>query len=638
MTYCDEQKTSPFLNVEAKNIIKEALNVLGKKHFAFISHANSFPAENGKNTGFGTSNSNAAKNLIDYLSGIFTDIQLGPSGKTKSIDASPYTGTIFSNNPLFIDLEQLTTDEWHNILSYETYNKITQNNPNKDTNRTAYSYIFNAQEEALKEAFENFKKADCPQLKSKFETYKQENQFWLEKDSLYEALTVEHKNDYWPMWKSETDKSLYNPQTEEQKAEYANRINELKSKYADVIEFYSFCQFVISEQNTKTREYAQSKGMKMIADRQVAFSDRDNWAYQSYFLKGWYLGCPPDYFSKDGQMWGFPVMDPEKLFNKDGSLGEGGLLMKELYKKMFKENPGGVRIDHMVGLIDPWVYVAGKKPKIEEGAGRLYSSPEHPVLSKYAIATTDDLNDEVEADKEERILKLTKEQIKRYGALVEKIVIAAAQEVGLDKDSIVCEDLGTLTYPVVSVMKEYDLQGMKLIQFVVPEKPEHPYRCKNITPRSWAMVGTHDNEPIAMWADSTVFSEAGYLNGKNLAEDLYPDATDEEREEIAVRISKDAKFLTQNKFVELFACKAENIQIFFTDLFGLYEVYNRPGTSGDSNWSLRIPDNYEEVYCNNLKEGKALNLPYILKLAIEARGHEFAADHRETIMKLESIM
>ena len=88
----------------------------------------------------------------------------------------------------------------------------------------------------------------------------------------------------------------------------------------------------------------------------------------------------------------------------------------------------------------------------------------------------------------------------------------------------------------------------------------------------------------------------------------------------------------------MFACKAENIQIFFTDLFGLYEVYNRPGTSGDSNWSLRIPDNYEEVYCNNLKEGKALNLPYILKLAIEARGHEFAADHRETIMKLESIM
>ena len=638
MTYCDEKNISPFSSVEAKNIIKETLKVLGKKHFAFIAHANSFPAESGKNTGFGSSNSNAAKKLMDFLSGVFTDVQLGPSGKTKSIDASPYTGTIFSNNPLFIDLEQLTTDEWFNILSVETYNKITENNPNKDTNKTAYSYIFNEQEKALKEAFENFKKLDNAELKSKFEDYKEKNKFWLEKDSLYEALIIENGNDYWPMWKSETDKCLFNPQNDEQKVQYEKRIKELEEKYADVIEYYSFCQFVISVQNEKTREYAQSRGLKMIADRQVAFSDRDNWAYQAYFLKGWCLGCPPDYFSEDGQAWGFPVMDPEKLFNPDGSLGEGGLLMKELYKKMFTENPGGVRIDHMVGLIDPWVYVAGRKPKIEEGAGRLYSSPEHPVLSRYAIATMDDLNNEVEADKEERIIKLTPEQVRKYGRLVEKIVIGAAEEVGLDKDSIVCEDLGTLTMPVVSVMKEYDLQGMKLIQFVVPEKPMHPYRCKNINERCWAMVGTHDNEPIAMWANATVHTEAGYLNGKNLAEDLYPDANDAEREQIAVRCSNDAEFLTQNKLIELFACKAENIQIFFTDFLGLYDVYNRPGTSGDSNWSLRIPDNYEEVYCNNLKSGKALNLPLILKLAIYARGNEFANANQEIINKLESIM
>ena len=638
MTYCDEKNKSPFSSVEAKNIIKDALKVLGKKHLAFIAHANSFPAESGKNTGFGSSNSNAAKKLMDFLSGVFTDVQLGPAGKTKSIDASPYTGTIFSNNPLFIDLEQLTTDEWFNILSVETYNKITENNPNKDTNKTAYSYIFNEQEKALKEAFENFKKLDNAELKSKFKEYKEKNKFWLEKDSLYEALIIENGNDYWPMWESETDKCLFNPQNDEQKVQYEKRIEELKEKYADVIEYYSFCQFVISVQNEKTREYAQSRGLKMIADRQVAFSDRDNWAYQAYFLKGWCLGCPPDYFSEDGQAWGFPVMDPEKLFNPDGSLGEGGLLMKELYKKMFTENPGGVRIDHMVGLIDPWVYVAGRKPKIEEGAGRLYSSPEHPVLSRYAIATMDDLNNEVEADKEERIIKLTHEQVRKYGRLVEKIVIGAAEEVGLDKDSIVCEDLGTLTMPVVSVMKEYDLQGMKLIQFVVPEKPMHPYRCKNINERCWAMVGTHDNEPIAMWANATVHTEAGYLNGKNLAEDLYPDANDEEKEEIAVRCSNDAEFLTQNKLIELFACKAENIQIFFTDFLGLYDVYNRPGTSGDSNWSLRIPDNYEEVYCNNLKSGKALNLPLILKLAIYARGNEFANANQEIINKLESIM
>ena len=124
MTHCDEQRKSLFTDAQAKNIVTEALKILNKKHLAFISHANSFPAEEGKNTGFGSINSNAAKKLIDFLSGVFTDVQLGPSGKTKSIDASPYTGTIFSNNPLFIDLEQLTTEKWHNILSKETYNRI----------------------------------------------------------------------------------------------------------------------------------------------------------------------------------------------------------------------------------------------------------------------------------------------------------------------------------------------------------------------------------------------------------------------------------------------------------------------------------------------------------------------------------
>ena len=205
---------------------------------------------------------------------------------------------------------------------------------------------------------------------------------------------------------------MFNPQNEEEKTQFDARIKEIKQKYADVIEYYSFCQFVISVQNDKARAYAQSKGLKMIADRQVAFSDRDNWAYQAYFLKGWCLGCPPDYFSEDGQMWGFPVMDPEKLFNEDGSLGEGGKLMKELYKKMFTENPGGVRIDHMVGLIDPWVYVSGKKPKIEEGAGRLYSSPENEDLKKYAIPMEKDLDEEVKPDSELRVKTLTDEQIK----------------------------------------------------------------------------------------------------------------------------------------------------------------------------------------------------------------------------------
>ena len=112
--------------------IKEALKVLGKENFALIIHGSSFPACDGEDTGFGSFNSEAGHALIDYASNIFNAIQLGPAGKTKSSDSSPYCGTIFSGNPLFIDLKQLTTKEWGEILSLEAYKKVVRENPKQN--------------------------------------------------------------------------------------------------------------------------------------------------------------------------------------------------------------------------------------------------------------------------------------------------------------------------------------------------------------------------------------------------------------------------------------------------------------------------------------------------------------------------
>ena len=237
------------------------------------------------------------------------------------------------------------------------------------------------------------------------------------------------------------------------------------------------------------------------------------------------------------------------------------------------------------------------------------------------------MNTEVEADKEKRVKTLTDEQIAEYGALIEKIVIAAAEEEGLTKDAIVCEDLGTLTNPVAAVMKKYGLQGMRLTQFVVPEKTEHPYRCRNIDEHCWAMVGTHDNEPISMWAKSMINTHEGYLHAKNLAEDLFADS--DNKDDIIQRLTTDAEFLKQTKLAEIFASKAENIQMFFTDFFQIEDVYNRPGTSGDQNWSLRLPDNFNEL--------STIDLPEILKQAIISRGKDFAAKNAKLIEELSEI-
>ena len=612
---------------KAKKTIRKALKALDKKNFVFIMHGGSFPAVEGENTGFGTINSNGGKKFIEYAQDLFDAIQMGPAGKTKFSDASPYTGTIFSNNPLFIDLKELTTKKWGKILSETSFKEIVENNPNKNKNKTSYSYITNKQEEALSEAYDNFLKLNDKKLNKEFESYKIQNKIWLDNDSLYEALAIEHGCDYWHNWKSETDKNLLNPKSNEEKIEFSKRIDEISKKYSKEIDRYKFIQFVLNKQNEETRKFAKDRDIKMIADRQVAFSDRDEWAYQSLFLEAWCLGCRPDYFSKDGQAWGFPVVNPDKLYNADGTLGEAGILMKNLYKKMFRENPGGVRIDHIVGLIDPWVYKKGSKPMPEMGAGRLFSSPEHEFLKKFAIPSVEDLDMEYTADNEKRVKNLTDEQIKKYGRLIEKIVIAAAKEEGLTKDAIVCEDLGTLTNPVASVMKKYELLGMRLTQFTVPTEPDDPYRCKNITPNCWVMVGTHDNKPINEWAKSLINTHEGYLHVKNLVEDLFKDA--DNKDEIIVKMTSDANFLKETKLVELFACQAENIQIFFTDFFNMNETYNTPGTSGDRNWSLRLSDNFEQM--------EVINLPQILKKAIISRGKDFADKNKKIIEELDEI-
>jgi 4-alpha-glucanotransferase len=260
---------------EFTQTVKDALNVLGKKNLALILQGVSFPSAGGENTGFGTYNSEGGRNLIDFASHIFNAIQLGPVGKTKASDPSPYCGTIFSGNPLFVDLKALTQKKWEKLLSEETFEKIVANNPSHDPLRASYQYSSQMYDMAFSEVYENFKKRASWFLKRKFDAFKKENAFWLDNDSLYEAFVLENKSDYWPQWESELDRNIFKPKDSNAAKK---RVEEVTKKYYDVIEKYKLTQFIFALQSEQTRQYAKSKGIKMIADRQVAFSDRDCWA------------------------------------------------------------------------------------------------------------------------------------------------------------------------------------------------------------------------------------------------------------------------------------------------------------------------------------------------------------------------
>lgn len=64
-------------------------------------HNGSFPAAQGQNTGFGSIYTDGGKEFIEYASGLFDAVQLGPAGKTKGCDSSPYTGYNLFRKPSF---------------------------------------------------------------------------------------------------------------------------------------------------------------------------------------------------------------------------------------------------------------------------------------------------------------------------------------------------------------------------------------------------------------------------------------------------------------------------------------------------------------------------------------------------------
>lgn len=617
-----------------RNTIQQARQALGVERLGLIAPIRALPSDS--NTGIGSLC--GAKAFFRFLTDLgFDTVQLDPEGKTKLADPSPYTGAIFSANPLYIDLKDLVENPaWcGGLLSAERLAEVESGNPEPDGDRVAYQYIYTTQDEVLKEVYANYQAklvtagddAAVQTLKARFELFVQENRSWLEPDALYEALSAQYGNDYWPNWEgpqAELDRNLYNARTPEEAQAAEKRIAELKTQAADLIGAYEFAQFILSEQKQAFKAFASTQGFALMADRQVGFSDRDVWAYQKLFLPGWSMGCPPDYFSESGQAWGFPVLDPDQLFNPDGSLGEGGKLLLRLFEKIFEENPGGVRIDHIIGLIDPWVYPAGMRHT--KDGGRLYSSPHREDLARYALVGVDAINTEGYKPDEECWLKdeaMTDEVVSRYARVIENVVLAAARNKGISLASVICEDLGTLTTPVQHVLRRLNLSGIRVTQFSDPRNPSDIFHGRNVAERYWITPGSHDNEPLICWAkklvkakqkesEADVWQHAGWLT-----EELIRDP--EKKEAFRNALGTDPLALLEAKLAELFTSPARQVQLFFADLFGLEEVYNRPGTSGPYNWRLRIPRNFADAYFAGVKKRRALNLPAVFKMALESR-------------------
>lgn len=637
----------PFASLQAK--IDQALKILGIRNFLLGIHDAAFPSLPEEDFGRGSPYSEGAAGFINFARTLgFSGIQLGPQGITTPANLSPYDATFFSKNPLSLAPLPLTRSGC-NLLSPKTLAGFTGRIPPEST-RISDTFARQATQCISAEACNRHRRliaegtnASRASLHDYFQTFRLKNATWLIRDALYEILRQHYGGKTWRHWETDEvallDQRLFAPPAG-RKASVSLRLRSLYRQHAQAIEDYSFIQFLLAAQHRELRQRCRNLGLKLFGDFQIGISARDAWGAHSFLLPDYVMGAPPSRTNPQGQPWNYPLLDPRRycITGIKGCRKPGPAVsfLRTRIKKLVEEFDG-LRLDHPHGLICPWVYKAGQEDPVgavQKGA-RLFASPmldDHPALAKFAIVRQDQLNTMAERHSDDWVTTLDHEQVSRYAQLFDVIMKAAAQRPDTPCE-IACEILSTQPYPVKRVMELYGLGRFRVTQKADLDNELDVYRSENAQPEDWLMLGNHDTAPIWQVADNWLVTGNAHRQAEYLATRLRIPAA--ERAEWTERVSVDAGALVQAKFADLLIGPAQNIMVFFTDLLGSKETYNKPGTMSVANWTLRIPSNYKSIYAEKLAANHALDIPRGLAMALRARGFTKSPEHRQLIRELE---
>ncbi|MBR5736785.1 MAG: 4-alpha-glucanotransferase [Bacteroidales bacterium] len=114
-------------------------------------------------------------------------------------------------------------------------------------------------------------------------------------------------------------------------------------------EYYVWMQFHLDRQFSEEVAYARSKDVHFKGDLPIGVSADSAEAYwhPELFNLDSSTGAPPDYFSTDGQNWGFPTYNWEEMAKDDYAWWKARLRKMSQYFDAF-------RIDHILGFFRIW--------------------------------------------------------------------------------------------------------------------------------------------------------------------------------------------------------------------------------------------------------------------------------------------
>lgn len=152
---------------------------------------------------------------------------------------------------------------------------------------------------------------DAPLDWDRYQAFCRQEAFWLEDFALYMVLKEEFSDLPWQKW----------PQPERDRT----NLDSWKQQAGQRLEAIRRRQFCFWSQWEHLKTYANEKGISVIGD--LPFSpgtdSADTWAHRDLFLLGddglplAYVGAPADEFCPDGQSWGNPLCDWDRMKKED---------------------------------------------------------------------------------------------------------------------------------------------------------------------------------------------------------------------------------------------------------------------------------------------------------------------------------
>lgn len=385
-----------------------------------------------------------ARRYVDWLAACrqtwWEVLPLSPIGKGNC----PYASvSAFASEPMLISLEGLVEAGWLKSSELPKPLKPTKSKSAKSAISGVVHADFDAsraiREKALRTAYGRFRKSP---ISREFTRFVERESHWLADYALFQALSRDLGKSSWTKW----PKGLRDRDPE--------AMEDARERLADEIGFELFAQYVVERQWHDLRDYAADRGVRIMGDLPifVSLDSADVWANREIFWTRrdgkpeFVAGVPPDYFNKDGQLWG------SALYRWDVLKKSGYTWWIDRFRRSI-ELFDAVRIDHFIGFCRYWE-IPGDA--VNARKGRWVAVPGDSFFTALA---------------------------KALGPL-----------------PLLAEDLGAVSEEVFALRDKHGFPGMRVIQFAFgdDEGATH-HRPHAYPPNSVAYTGTHDHDTTVGW-------------------------------------------------------------------------------------------------------------------------------------------